>query len=134
MLGPAPPPPPPGVAAGVVFAGPLNKNAFAGAHLGVPASPLEAFVSTNPEHYAYGEGEGGGRAVVAGAARAARRRARGRRIAGRGPPPEPGGMLYRPPRGRARVRGRRAAIARPRRAARLATAARAVPTPPQTTL
>lgn len=33
---------------------PANTNAFAGAHLGVYASPLEAITSTNPKDYVWG--------------------------------------------------------------------------------
>ena len=44
-------------ATGIPAAPSTNRTAFLGAHLGVRASPLEAFVSTDPSDYAYGTGE-----------------------------------------------------------------------------
>ena len=41
-------------ATGIPAAPSTNRTAFLGAHLGVRASPLEAFVSTDPSDYAYG--------------------------------------------------------------------------------
>ena len=43
-----------GAATGIPAAPSTNRTAFLGAHLGVRASPLEAFVSTDPSDYAYG--------------------------------------------------------------------------------
>jgi len=43
-----------GAATGIPVAPSTNRTAFLGAHLGVRASPLEAFVSTDPSDYAYG--------------------------------------------------------------------------------
>ena len=41
-------------ATGIPAAPATNRTAFLGVHLGVRASPLEAFVSTDPSDYAYG--------------------------------------------------------------------------------
>lgn len=44
-------------ATGIPAAPCTNRTAFLGAHLGVQCTPLEAFVSTDPSDYAYGEEE-----------------------------------------------------------------------------